>query len=476
MTLPRGLAASQVHGRPVSAKFEMPDGDLWLSVYIAAADGFVEMALDPKTGTVISAEPITDADDLTHANAQKAAMEKATVLLQAAAEKAVDKNPYSQAISVVPERRNGRPVAAVKLLRPRDLNHCHGAIELTPCRATMAGPWAKRQPPWALSPCILAFIMLLTAAAGAAEPEALTLETTIPLLDVRGRIDHMAIDRARQRLIVAALGNNTVEVADLATGKPFRRLRGLSEPQGVAYADKADLIFVANAGDDSVRIFRAADLTALGRSERHEDADNMRIDPRNRNIVVGYGNGGLAIIDPMRRAEIGTIPLQGHPEGFQIEPTTGRAFVNVPDAEQIAVVDLDERRQTATWKCADASGNFPMALHPTRDVLATVFRSPPRLVLLDTRAGTVTGILAACRDADDVFFDAKRERIYVSCGAGEIAVFQREGGTYRRLASIATPTGARTSLFVPELDRLFVAVRAGLLGSDASIQVFRPTP
>ena len=121
MTLPKGLAASEVHGRPVSAKFEMPDGELRLSVYIAAVDGFVEIALDPKTGTVISAEPITDADNLTHANAQKAAMEKATVSLQAAAEKAAHENPDSKAVSVVPERRDGRPVAAIKLLRPRDL-------------------------------------------------------------------------------------------------------------------------------------------------------------------------------------------------------------------------------------------------------------------------------------------------------------------------------------------------------------------
>jgi hypothetical protein len=121
VTLPRGLAASEVHGRPVSAKFEMPDGDLRLSVYIAAADGFIEIALDPKTGTIISAEPITDADDLTHANAQKAAMEKATVSLLAAAEKAVRENPGSQAVSVVPERRDGRPIAAVKPLLPGDL-------------------------------------------------------------------------------------------------------------------------------------------------------------------------------------------------------------------------------------------------------------------------------------------------------------------------------------------------------------------
>jgi DNA-binding beta-propeller fold protein YncE len=313
-------------------------------------------------------------------------------------------------------------------------------------------------------------------AAAAGESPALTLETTIPLPDVGGRIDHMAIDRARQRLIVAALGNDTVEVIDLGTHRPRQHIGSLKQPQGVAYADKADAVFVASAGDGTVRIFHAEDLKSLGRIDLKKDADNIRIDPRNNNIVVGYADGGLSIIDPIARKLIGTIALPGHPEGFQIEPATGRAFVNVPDARQIAVVDLDARRQVATWRVPDASSNFPMALDAAKGVLAAVFRSPSRLVLLDTKTGAVTANIPACGDADDVFFDARRARIYVSCGAGEIAVFQRDGGTYRPLASIPTTSGARTSLFVPALDRLFLAVRAGLLGSNASIQIFRPTP
>jgi DNA-binding beta-propeller fold protein YncE len=319
-------------------------------------------------------------------------------------------------------------------------------------------------------------ITLLPTATLAGDPGPLVLDSTIPLPDVGGRIDHMAIDRNRQRLIVAALGNDTVEVVDLATGKSRQRIKGLQEPQGVAYADKVDAIFAANAGDGSVRIFQAEDFKSLGRIDLKKDADNIRIDPRNGNVVVGYGDGGLAIIDPMTRSVTGTIALQGHPEGFQIEPATGRAFVNVPDARQIAVVDLDTRRQTATWKVPGAGGNFPMALDAAKGVVATVFRNPARLVLLDTKTGNVTANLPTCGDADDVFFDARRERIYVSCGAGEIAVFQRNGETYRSLASIPTASGARTSLFVPALDRLFLAVRAGLFGTAASIQIFQPPP
>lgn len=330
--------------------------------------------------------------------------------------------------------------------------------------------------------CRVAIAFSLTIAAlqsgtlVAADPEAtLILETTIPLHDVGGRIDHMAFDHGRQRLLVAALGNNTVEVIDLRAGKRFDRIAGLDHPQGVAYSDKSDLVLAANAGDGSVRLFRGADLAPLGRIDLHDDADNIHVDPRNGDVVVGYGSS-LAIIDPESRTAIGTIALQGHPEGFQIEPTTGRVFVNVPDAGQIAVIDIGARKQVATWKVAGVSGNFPMALDADRGVLATVFRNPSALVLLDPKSGTVMVKLPVCGDADDVFFDAKRQRIYVSCGAGEIAVFQRNGESYRPLTSVKTSSGARTSLFIPELDRLFVAERAGLLSSDAAIGVYRMVP
>jgi DNA-binding beta-propeller fold protein YncE len=316
---------------------------------------------------------------------------------------------------------------------------------------------------------------LLASAPRAAEPNGppLVLERTIPLPGVSGRIDHMAVDLRRGRLLIAELGNGTVEAVDLADGNVIHRARGLREPQGVGYVPGADLIAVANAGDGSVHLLRGEDLAPVGIVPLGDDADNVRLDSRTDRLVVGYGGGGLALLDPAARSVVGTVPLPAHPEGFQLDLKAGRAYVNVPDAKQIAVVDLNTMRQIATWKVPGASANFPMALDPA-GVLATVFRSPARLVLLDSKTGDVTAKLPVCGDADDVFFDAKRKRIYVSCGTGEIAVFQRGGGSYRVLASVATASGARTSLYVPALDRLFVAERAGLLGSNAAIRVYRP--
>ncbi|MCW3476370.1 YncE family protein [Limobrevibacterium gyesilva] len=305
---------------------------------------------------------------------------------------------------------------------------------------------------------------------------SLALEATIPLPDTGGRIDHMAVDSGRNRLLVAELGNNTVDVVDLSVGKVAHRIQGLREPQGVGYAQKGDLVLVANAGDGSVRLFRGEDLMPIGSIPLGDDADNVRIDPRTGAAVVGYGSGGLAIIDPVSRTKTADIKLPAHPEGFQIDPDKGLAFVNLPDAHQIAVVDLRAGHVSGTWRLSAARENFPMALDRDAGLLATAFRRPPGLALLARDTGATRNEITICGDADDVFFDGKRQRLYISCGSGEVAVLRRDGDTLRPLPSVETASGARTSLFVPELDRLFVARRAGLLGHDAAILIYRPVP
>jgi hypothetical protein len=323
--------------------------------------------------------------------------------------------------------------------------------------------------------CVAVAVLLSQAARSADLGQPLVLEKRIALAHVSGRIDHMAVDLERHRLLVAELGNDSVDVVDLASNALLHRFEGLKSPQGVAYVPALDVIVIADAEDGTVHFYAGRNFAALDVLYLGEDADNIRVDARSGHIVVGYGNGGLAIIDPATRAKLQDIRLPGHPESFQIDRRSNRAYVNVPDAGQIALVDLAAGRQVAKWTVPGLAQNFPMALDAAGATIATVFRSPPRLVFLDSRTGAVTGNYPTCADADDVFFDARRHRVYVSCGAGSIDVFGGEGSSARHAASVPTSAGARTSLFVPELDELYVAARASLLG-DAAILVFRPTP
>jgi YVTN family beta-propeller protein len=285
----------------------------------------------------------------------------------------------------------------------------------------------------------------------------------------------MAIDLARQRLFIAELGNNTVGIIDLNSRNVIRTLDGLKEPQGVAYLPSTDSLYVANGGDGSVRQFRGPDYTAAGQIDLGDDADNIRLDIRSNRIVVGYGSGGLAVIDAASSRKIADMPLSVHPEGFQLDPGSNRIFVNLPKAQAIAVIDGQSGKQSATWPTKTAGGNFPMALEQARRHVLVAFRTPAKLGAFSMDDGSLVASPDICGDADDLFVDANRRRVYISCGEGFLDVLDTAQGAYRRVARIATVAGARTSLFVPEMDRLMLAVRAS--GPEAAaIWVYQPMP
>jgi DNA-binding beta-propeller fold protein YncE len=330
----------------------------------------------------------------------------------------------------------------------------------------------------AVSISILAATLLVGVGrptAQTANPVPLQLEAKIPLGEVRGRIDHMAIDLARQRLFVAELGNDTVGIVDLKKREVIQTISGLREPQGLGYVPAMDALYIANAGDGSVRIFAGADYAAAGRIDLGEDADNIRVDGAANQIVVGYGSGGLAVIDATTLQRIADIPLPVHPEGFQLDSASSQVFVNLPKAHAIASVDRHSGKLTTSWPIAIAGDNFPMALRRDAGEILTVFRNPSKLAAFSIKDGALLASADVCGDADDLFVDPKRQRVYVSCGEGFIDVLDAKDSAYRPAARIATVPGARTSLFVPELDRLLLAVRAEA-GQPAAIWVFRPTP
>jgi hypothetical protein len=317
------------------------------------------------------------------------------------------------------------------------------------------------------------FIAAIRGTFAQSSEAALRIEAKIPLGEVRGRIDHMAADINRRRLFVAELGNNTVGIVDIDQAKVPQVLGGLREPQGVGYLPSTDTLYVANGGDGSLRLFQGPNYTGNGRIDFGNDADNVRVDQSNQRVVVGYGAGALAVIDGANTNKIGEVRLPAHPEGFQLEPGAGRAYVNLPNARGVAVADLPSGKITAIWPVGGASANFPMALNSDANQVLAIFRNPPKLGVFDKRDGSIVRMVDTCGDADDVFVDAKRHRVYVSCGAGVIDIF--DARSYERVSRIPTVSGARTSLFVPEFDRLFLAVRASG-GNPAAIWVFGPAP
>ena len=307
-------------------------------------------------------------------------------------------------------------------------------------------------------------------AADAPTSTPLELAQTIVLADVRGRIDHLAVDPDAARLFVAALGNDSVEVVDLHAATRIARITGLHEPQGIGYVRSADRLYVANAGG-GVDMFEASTLRRLSRIEGLDDADNVRLDAANATVYVGYGHA-LAAIDAKSGKLLERIELTGHPESLQLESAGTRIFVNVPSAAQITVVDRSKKRVVGTWKIGEKRANFPMALDEANHRLFVATRKPASLLVFDTRAGTRTADLRIAGDADDLFYDAKRKRLYVICGDGVVDIVQqKDADHYERAGEVRTVRGARTGLFVPSRDALFVAVPVHS-GGQAEIRVF----
>ena len=303
---------------------------------------------------------------------------------------------------------------------------------------------------------------------------SLGLVQTIPLQNVGGRIDHMDIDIQRQRLFVAELGNNSIDVIDLKSGKRINSISGLHEPQGIVYVQDQNKIFVTNGGDGTVQIFDSNTFSLIKTISLSSDADNIHYDSFQKLVYVGYGNGGLAVIDPVQNSMIDTMTLDdGHPESFQIsDGLQPKIFVNIPESDSIFVIDAQKRAVVEKWSSNGTSGNYPMALDGDSYRLFTVYRSSSQLSVIDTNTGKLVTKLDVVKDADDIWFDAENKQIYITGGEGYLDIIsQKDQNTYQEIAKIPTGQGGRTSLFVSALDRLYIAV-PDYSGHDAKIEVF----
>ena len=305
---------------------------------------------------------------------------------------------------------------------------------------------------------ILLLIACLLISAAADDISSLVLKTVVSLPQVVGRIDHFSVDVAGRRLFMSALGNQSVEIIDAQTFRLLHSIPNFAQPQGIVFDDLTNRLFVASGGDGTVKVLNATTFQRTVSVKLGDDADNVRYDATRGEIIVGYGSGGLAFLKS-DGTNVGEIRLGAHPESFQLEKGGRRLFVNIPDKLEIAVVDLDKRSVMARWHERKALANFPMAVDERHSRLFVGFRVPPRVLAIDTNSGKVVATADIVGDTDDIFYDATRERVYVIGGGGFTDVLDvKDAAHLRRLAHIATASGARTGLFVPEWDLLFVGV------------------
>ncbi len=315
------------------------------------------------------------------------------------------------------------------------------------------------------------YLLVVPAAiACASPPPPLRAAGSIPL-HVSGRIDHFAVDVKGQRLFVAALGNNTVEIISLKTNTVTGAIKGLRGPQGIAYLPEQNRLVVANRDDGTIRFYDADSLQQLQVLNKLSDADNVRYDAVSKNVVVGYGDGAIGLFTPDAK-QLGEVLLESHPESFQLQRKGTHIFVNMPQAKNIAVVDRVRKAVVRLWPLESGSANFAMALDEANERVFVACRKPAKLLTLNMVSGLQVDERITAGDIDDIFYDAARKRLYAIGGEGKIdVVSQKDADHYEPLGTIPTAGGARTGLFVPELNRLYIAVPARG-NQSAEIRIF----
>jgi DNA-binding beta-propeller fold protein YncE len=333
---------------------------------------------------------------------------------------------------------------------------------------------------------ILAQFPLTLSTATAQDRMPLHLIQTIPMPNVKGRIDHMDVDAKGMRLFVAGLENGSLEVVDLRTGKWLKSVPGFKKTQGVVYVRSLNKAFVASGDDAMVRVFRGDTLELLDAIKLDLGPNRVACDPHSALVYVGYGGkdagkdyGEVGVIDAKTDKHIGDIKVDAHPAELLLDSSGKTLFAFVSAVSKVQVVDTTKREVVSTWPVSSQrNGDGAFDEKSRRLFIGT--RTPPQMIAMDSQSGKEVASLPTVEGMDGVYFDAARRRIYVSGGrdqgVGYVFVYrQKDADHYETIAKIPTRPGAGTSFWSPELNRYYVAAPAHD-NEEAAILVFAPNP
>jgi DNA-binding beta-propeller fold protein YncE len=305
---------------------------------------------------------------------------------------------------------------------------------------------------------VLAAAVLAPAIAAAADDPPLERVQTIPLKGPVGGLDHLALDAKRGRLFVANTVNGSLDIIDLKAGRLLKQVPGQGRIRGIAYSPEADRVFVGNGTGGVCNTFDGEDYELLKSVPLGVDADNVRYNPKTQRIYVVHADTELSVIDAKNYTLRSPIALPKSLGAFQLEAGRPRMYVNAKSGHVVAI-DTDKDEVIGRFPVAPAGANAALAIDESHRRLFVGCRSDPSLVVMDADTGKVVARVPIPGDIDDLSFDARRGRIYASCGEGAIAVIRQvDADRYEPLVTIPTVKGARTSIFNADDGRLYLAV------------------
>jgi WD40 repeat protein len=308
--------------------------------------------------------------------------------------------------------------------------------------------------------------LLCALTARAQEKLPLKLVATTPLPGFTGDLDHFGLDLHGNRLFLASEDQKTIEVFDLHTGKRINRITGFGQPLTMAYLAASDHLIVTDGGDtDAVELVDCKTYKIINTLKLGPGVDHGIYNPVNKKFYVENGGGSdgkthvLSIINTESFKQVGQVTgLPGSSnEGMVIDHAGKKLYVNLTGTDEIGVIDLGTNQIIARWPLPDAHVAHAISLDEPNHRLFTATRKPAEFIVFDTNTGKTVTVLPCVGVNSDMSIDVARKRIYVT-GSESVSVFeQRDADHYQHIAEVPTAYRAKSSIFVPELKRLYVA-------------------
>lgn len=311
------------------------------------------------------------------------------------------------------------------------------------------------------------------------------LVQTIPLPNVEGYFDHMAVDLKGQRLFVPGEHQRTIEVVDLRSGKVIHTITGFGgDPRKTIYLPEADQIWVDD-GDSTLKAFSGSTYKLIKNiplsghdldNDSKKVPDNGVYDPTTNLFYLGDRadstpnagpKGSIEIVDVKAGAFVASIDVEGkNPAGLALDSSSSKLYVVMGDTSQVVVIDREKRAVIASWPITGGPEPHAVALDaPNRRLFigSRVKRGhlykPGKLVVMDADSGKVVDAIDTEGGVDEVEWEPKSRRIYYTGTTGFIEVFKQiDADHYQSLGKVETGAIAKTSLLVPELSRFYSAI------------------
>jgi DNA-binding beta-propeller fold protein YncE len=343
---------------------------------------------------------------------------------------------------------------------------------------------------------VLALLLVTISAHAQADPPLRLIHTTF-LPGYVGDFEHFAPDIKGNRLFLIAEDHQTVEVLDIRTGERIHTISGFGQPHAVEYLPGPNSLLVTEGDETSgaVDLVNARTDNILEKIKLPTDVDGAVYNPVNKYYYVESGGQGpdakthvLSIIDTQNFKLVGEITLPGtKSEAMAIDKAGAKLYINLRGPDEIGVVDLKSHELIARWPIPEAKNENALVLDEPHRRLFSATHNPAKLFVFDIDSGKVIASLPCAENSDDMGFDPVRKRIYITGDGSASVIEQKDADHYVSVAEVPTGYRAKTSIFVPQLNRLYIAVsskgkRAGGKltvpepGSNVEVRMYQARP